>query len=645
MIVLNNNPLKRGVLAALALVLMASAPALAYSFSSFQDTSTNEVQGPSVGKPANITPGPYLPKGTIKLPARPENQDVNLLDDGRMPTISGEGELDTPIKRDAIIEDSLIKLDPSAMAATSEDSDAPAIFWGAYNRNAIQDFINGLHPTSPLPSIHNLAENFVLRSQILPVPTGDESISEFVAARLSALRRFGNGPAYVSLINRLPKDRDWSELARFMAEAALVSGKLMQACTIAAEQRHEKSDPYWLKINALCYALDGNRSGVDFQIGILEETTTVSPVFYKLIDQLLIEAEQNSASNDNEPHTSMSAIDIYEPFPVVILEAVMARLTGATISNLSPENADPLAIPILISQPGLNRQARIELVALGVKQNWLELDLLKEFVETLDISADEEALAYRLYDTDSHFLIDLALARQMANRDNPLDDRMQAFKLAADRAARNNTTAGLAELHLSLIADIVPSGKMLPYAAAIGRLSLLTGNYDLASRWFSLARSLPQGSDSASDRSLLSLWPLMVVAGHDNDIPKVTETSLWIWWSALGDDESRFDKANRLFSVLEGLSYTVPEKAWGWLEAGPSAVSGKAIAPAHWRRFLIAAAQGQQTNFQLSLLPLFENDEAVEPALLGSVIGSLNVRGERKLARSLALESLLHAGL
>lgn len=648
MIALSNKLMQYGVLVALILVFMASAPSWGAGLSPYQDTNDDK-QVPSVGQPVNITPGPYVPKGSIKLPPRPtyvlRDQDGNTLGEGTNPLVSGEGTLTTPITRDPVIENNLIKLDPSAMAATSEDSDVPAIFWGAYNRETIKSFISSLHPSGPLPTIHKLAENFIRRSQILPTPTQDEEISSFVMARLSALRRFGNNAAYVSFINRLPKDRDWSSLARFSAEAALVSGKLIQACTLAAEQRNETSDPYWLKINALCYALDGNRSGVDFQIGVLEETTTISPIFYKLIDQLLIEAEQNAESVGDESNATMSSIDIYEPFPVSILEAVMARLTGATISNLSPENPDPLAIPILISQPGLNRQARIELVALGVKQNWLKLDLLKEFVETLDISADEEALAYRLYDTDNHFLIDLALARQMANRENPVDDRMQAFKLAIDRAARNNTTTGLAALHLSLISDINPSRKMLPYAAAIGRLSLLTGNYGLASRWFSLTRSLPQGSNSASDTSLISLWPLLLVAGHDGDIPQVNEAILWSWWSAHADDESRFDKGNRLFSVLEGLSYTIPEKAWGWLEEGPSAVSGKAIAPAHWRRFLIAASKGQQVDIHLSLLPLFENDEAVEPALLGSIVGNLNARGEEKLARAIALESLLHAGL
>lgn len=645
----------------LALVMIASAPSTANNLPLYQDTdhqdsgdkksakekpSSKNVHGPSVGKPANIIPGPYLRKGSIKLPPRPahleDNQDANEFGDVQ---VSGEGELQTPIKRDAIIEDALIQLDPSGIAATSEDAIAPALLWGAHSRETIQAFINGLHPSGPLPTIHKLAENFIRRGQILPAPKRDDAIPQFIKTRLSALRRFGDGSTYVSLINRLPKDRDWSALSRFSAEAALVSGKLLQACTVAAEQRSESSEAYWLKMNALCYALDGNRAGVDFQIGVLEETTTISPVFYKLIDQLLIEAEQDSNSDASAPDSNMSALDIYEPFPVSILESVMARLTGASISDLSPEQPDPLAIPILISQPGLNREARVELVALGVKQNWLKLDVLKEFVETLDISTDEEALAYRLYDTDSGFLIDLALARQMANRDNSIDDRMQAFKLATDRAARNNTTAGLAKLHLALISDIAPSGDMLSYAAAVGRLSLLTGNYDLASRWFALARALPVGSNASSDTSLISLWPLMVVAGYDSDIPDVTEAILWNWWTAHADDESRFDKANRLFSVLEGLSYNIPEQAWGWLEAGPSAVSGKAIAPAHWRRFLIAAAEGPQIDLHLSLLPLFENDEIVEPALLGSVIGSLNGRGEKRLARDLALESLLHAGL
>ncbi len=637
---------------ALALALLMSAPSLANILPSYQDradqkeTPVNEEQGPSVGKPANIIPGPYLHKGTIKLPPRPEQtyQDDAFGEDAEQTNL-GEGELDKSINRDDIIGDNLIQLDPSGIAATNEDSALPAIVWGATSREDIQAFINGLHPSGPLPSIHKLAESFIRRRQILPVPVQDEDISYFIETRLSALRRFGNGPAYVSLVNRLPKDRDWSTLSHFRAEAALVSGNLMQACAIAADERNETSEPYWLKINALCHALDGKRTGVDFQIGLLEEITTLSPVFYKLIDQLLIESERTSASGKNIVSTSMSPININEPFPVSILEAVMAQLTGATIMDLSPEYPDPLAIPILISQPGLVREARIELVALGVKQNWLTLEVLKEFVETLDISIEEEDLAYRLYDTDNRFLIDLALARQMANRDNSIDDRMQAFKLATERATRNNTTTGLAKLHLALISDITPSSKLLAYAAAIGRLSLLTGNYELATRWFSLARALPAGSDVSSDTSLIALWPLMVVSDHDRDIPTVTEASLWLWWSALRDDQNRFDKANRLFSVLEALSYTIPEKAWDWLETGPSAVSGKAIAPAHWRRFLIAAADGEQVDLHLFLLPLFENDELIEPALLGSVIGNLYERGEKRLARDLALESLLHAGL
>ncbi len=646
MTVLKNNNISWALI---GLAFMVSAPALAGGLSPYQEADPKNAQKdnplPSVGKAANIVPGPYMPKGTVKLPARPLASAAHQDSDVMPSTISGRGTLETPLKRDAVIEDALIQLDPSGIAASEEDALKPAIFWGSYNRKTIQGFISTLHPSGPLPTIHALAEDFVRLGQILPAPLEDDDVSQFIKVRISALRRFGNGSAYVSLINRLPKDRDWSQISRSIAEAALVSGKLVKACSIAAEQGNATSDLFWLKMNTLCYAMDGNRSGVDFQIGIMEEIASISPVFYKLTDQLLIEAEQSSARKDDQNLTGMTPLDIYEPFPVAILEASMARLTGARISDLAPEAPDPLALPMLISQPGLSREARIELVALGIKQNWLKPDLLKEFVKTLDISVDEEALAYRLYDSDDRFLIDLALARQMAKADNTLEDRMQAFKLGAERAARNNTTAGLAELHLSLIEDITPNKDLISYATTVGRLSLLTGNYDLAANWFSLARAHPAGNNAVSDKELITLWPLLVVAGKDDNLPAVNDATLWKWWSAMASDEDRFDKANRLFTVLEGLGYDVSETVWGWLEAGPSAVNGKAISPAHWRRFLIAYDQGQQIDIHLSLIPLFENDETIEPALLGSVIGYLHDYGEKQLARDIALESLLHAGL
>lgn len=639
---------------ALALAILVSAPAVSPPAFALQDADSDkaaqekakkETKGPSVGEPASIIPGPYFKKGTITLSARPKkNQDGNIQEGEETPR-SAFGIDDDLYTREAIEEGALVQLDPSGIAATDEDALEPPIFWGNHDRSKIAGFINGLHQSGPLPTIHKLAENFARKGQILPAPQSDEEVDQFLKARLSALRRFGDGSAYVSLINRLPKDRDWSRLARYRVEAALVTGKLMEACTIAAEQSNITSEPYWLKINALCYAVEGNRAGVDFQIGILEETTTISPVFYSMIDQLLIEAEEEKANAGGDAITNIAPTEIYQPFPVSILEASMARLTEAIISDLSPKDPDPLAIPMLISQPGLNREARVELVELGVRQNWLTVDVLQEFVATLDISVDEEALAFRLYDTDDRFLIDLALARQIANKENSIDDRMQALELATARAARNNTTAGLAKLHLALIKDIIPSSEMLPYAVTIGRLAMLTGNYSIAERWFSLIRSLPAGSDDTSDEALVSLWPLMVVAGHTNNLPPVNDTILYHWWSALGESGDRFDKASRLFSIFEGLGYPITEKAWGWLEDGPSGVAGKAISPAHWRRFLIASNSGQPMDIHLSLLPLFENDETVEPALLGSVIGTLTALGDDRLARDLALESLLHAGL
>lgn len=632
----------------------------------------NRQLGPAITAPKSILPQPFLPKGTIAVPPAPVVEeaadteaaqvpdaasDLGSTDDGQLAT--AEPDAGAPVQEitvpdtdqrpatenpqvepdsaDDLLEASnLEELDPSGISLLPAEEAFSSDLWENYSRGAIARRLADFQYPGTSPALKALANKLALSGVLVDEPTSDADITSFIEARLDLLEALGNAKGYAELLLALPASHDWSPLARHFANAYLIDGKITDACDLANQQREQDTDPYWLKLIAFCDAASGNRAGVDFQLGILEEITRVEPSFYMLIDQILVEAEQPPGAVLPAPVTMPSAIRID------VLEATMARLARVKIEQLGTEGVNPLAVEMMIGLPGVLAEAKTDLIGLAVRRGWINGDMFALYARTVEATEEAVITAENMAEADSSFLVDATFAKAAVMSTDPAVKAEALARVWSRLEAQNYRVLGARGLY-ALLGEDVPAPNAT--AAVLARSAIAAGNYVLADEWFRALRSQSVGADGDVDAQLLDLVPLMAL-GSGSDL-SLNAALLQRWWDAQADNEKRYEQANLLFTLLEALGREVSEDAWAWLEAGPVTLAGSSTAPAQWRRFLLAARSADKPALLAALFRLFSDGgpATVSSSLAGSVVGTLVAQGFEQEAKAIATEMLIGQGL
>jgi len=636
-------------------------------------------QGPAIGKPISILPHPYVPKGSILVPPAPmgdiQASDNALLEQGATGEIDenaaslqpqgqdGSSELalarlqgqlannlgavsaaDEPSaeavqsSEGAVLEGAaLAQLDPSGVAVAGQAARYADGFWQGYSRAQIALRFAEYAETSGSPALTYIANKIVLSGAVLDAPVDDADIIAFVEARLALLMQLGNVDGYVGLLATLPGSHDWSPLARHFANSYLLQGKIGDTCSLAAEERENNDDAYWLALVAFCEATRGNRAGVDFQLGILEEVSDVQPIYYQLIDQILVEAEQPPGA------VLPATVTLPSSLRIGLLEATMARLARVNVPELALEDVNPLAVGMMLALPGVSADARTSLMGMALQSGWADGQLMASFARSIIVTDEEREAALQMQTQDDRFTIDAVLA-SVASQPADGAAREAALNMAWDRALRQNYAAVAGEGLIALVGDLHPNAQV--GGGVLARAALISGDTALAQRWFTALRSQSEGANADADKALLSLAPMMALAGTDY-APTLSPALLQRWWLAQAERPDRFERANLLFTVLEALGDTIGDQAWVWLEAGPAAFGGAVPAPAQWRRFLIAAQNGDRPQALAFAFKLLSDGgiSGVSASLAGSLVGTLREMGLENEARMIATEILISQGL
>ena len=620
---------------------LATTLALSLALSFCVGTSVFAMQDNST-KPQDIKPAPYMPKGAIKLPNKPEATKQKLkigetsLDGGAV-TLDPIGAIIEGQDLDLLVN-SLGEPDPSGVAATETDPQFAARLWGDNSRGDIIALLSRFETALGSYAVNKRAQA-VLRAPVsLERPENDEGVSDLMQARLAAMKRMNDNEGYIALLSNLAADVNWQGLALHQTTAALAAGRTADACMTASNYDAMSDVDFWLKLKAFCSAVDGNRTAVDFNLAVLEETTEISATYYQLIDAILIEAEQ---SPNRAPDNFDNAPIVYD-LPLSLLEVTMARVTGSKIESILFNNADPLAVPALLSQAGLSERATTLLVESALTNGWGDAKNLQQYLPKPEPEMDMEEVAVDPGDVDGteidtanvDNIVDTALSQTVDDSPVPASGEDFSEALVADGA--------LTDITVEQPAVIIEEG---PAPLNVIREAMRRGDNEVALATFRSARAMPVGQKPSADLALIETWPLMQVFESPTNSNTLSLTALTLWWQTKVDDEARFDKALTLFSTLEGLGYIVPDDAWIWLEDGPVTTGRRAISGAHWRRFLIAARSEAKAELYAALMPLFASSDPLDPTLAGSVLATLVANDETELAKDIGLEILVQAGL
>ncbi|MCJ9430487.1 hypothetical protein [Kordiimonas marina] len=631
-------------------------------------------EGPAIGAPKSILPKPFVAPGSVKVPPAPasaatpdmaaagqaQTADQQAgqqtgqppVQDQAVAPAQAETETGTPISDEPLVEGSLSTLDPSGvsvLSGTVADGTQPvaaatvvgypATFWQGYSRSQVETALKAVVKAAASPESRQIADRLVRSPMALPAPQNDADITSFIATRLDLLEQLGDVDGYVALIDALPKGRDWTALARHITNADLLEGRLPDACSRAEAVRATDSNPYWVRMAAFCHAANGDRTGVDFQLGILEEVTKVPKSFYQLMDRILVEAEQPKGT------VLPPASALGEPLRVDLLEMAMARLAKVKVAALSLEDVNPLAVHGTLALPGVDQGAKADLMSLALQKGWVGGQAFADFARAFQPTDADRAELTGETEGDQ-FITDVVLAHTAATAANA-PDRVAALKKAWDRAVRVERVLAEAPGLYRLTADMIASPDDGAAAPALARAAMLDRANPEKGGWFRLMRATPQDAEGQLGDALINTWPLMLVATGDSSLPPITLDRLHSWWLAQGNEPTRFGRASLMFTILDALGYTVPDTAWSWLEAGDVHTEHTAPSAAIWRRLLVAGAEGNKPQVLETALKLISDGgpSAVSPALAGSLIATLRSAGFEKEARALATEMLVAWGL
>ncbi len=672
-------------------------------------------QGPSIGAPTSILPKPLVAKGSVPVPlpvpqdavadenipktevdiptnegvgpsgtvGQPDGDEnrsiggIQLLGERQDPTDAGAEQTPDggpgpdggtgPDAVGGIQEGSLERIDPSGLAVQGLANSIETV-WQGYGRAEIKIFLDRLAQPSFSPALTRLAGSIAGSGFSLPAPSGQDDIIKIIEARLGVFEASANATAYVNLIEGLPSDVDWSALSRHFVRAHLLKSELTDACLIAEAERERDVDPYWLRLAAFCMAATGNRIGVDFQLGILEETTQIEPIFYQLLDQILIEAEQPPGAVLSE------RISIEGALQADVLTVAMARLARAKVTAIAAKGLNPLAIPLLLENPSLSIEAQSMLVAFLIERGIGSGEAMAAFARSITLQDGEAQAALSFAAQAAQILADQGPIDAVADRTQLIvatpdaevpvvdENRLQTTLLALiagagteaqkipalnyfwQRATDNGKQAAFAPV----IAALTQPGGFAELAdltadlrANLARSATLSGNEQRANDWSRGLRTSVAGQNLEVDKALIALWPLLAVG--EDQLAVNSANRLALWWQQQVAGPQAFERANLLFSVMDAAGGAVPEGLWLTIADGPTAFEGVMISPALWRKFEINVQREDPLAALSSLYQLLSEVSPADlpPAISGVLISGLKRLGFEDTAKTLALEILI----
>ena len=612
--------------------------------------------------PTSILIGPYLPAGSITLPDLSAEEPAPA---SAQPEAGGaeaaEGE---------IAVDRLAALDPSSIGAWS-DARIPALpvtMWDGTPRAALTLLLPRLPVASALPSARALARRLLLSPARVPEGDGEGDPSPLVL-RLTALARGGALDDLLALASRIPAAAMSEEIERLKADALLVRGDYAAACELARAAVGRSGAAYWLKLLALCEALDGNRAGTDFRLNLLADADESDPVFARLVELLLSEIE--GSATEAAP-ALLEGVETLDP-----LLFALARLARVPIPPELVLSAPPLVLGTALELPGFSPRLRLDLAlralrlglidgidfapilaampfddallalppaaladpAPGAESDGLEADPLLAPEDLAAAGAPERPPL-----PEGPELIALLFQQAVAAAEP--GEKMRIMDLALDKAAAAGLRLPVAEALVVPLSALRPVPALAGHADLAVRISLAAGRSDDARTWYEAARTAAAAGNGEASAALARLWPLLLVGNGDGAVA-YSDHLLELWWQGRQglDEATRLARGDLLFALLGELGYAVPDTLRTAVLAAPAR---PAASPAInlWRDLILAAHQRRVGGVVLDALVGLGSEGARtrDPSFLATAVAALKAVGLERDARQLALEALIDTG-
>lgn len=461
----------------------------------------------------------------------------------------------------------------------------------------------------------------------------DDDGSALAALRIELLAASGDYAAVANLLKFVPRSADKGIYDRVRVEAELLAGNVRQACRMVRNRlglAGGSGETIWQMIMAFCLALDGQSAQVELYEQLLYENGVEDEAYFTLLAGL--------NSGEAEPVDNIAHA---QPLHLAMLRAARRAIPASTLKN-----ATPVVLRAIATSPNAPRAMRLEAAERAEAMGTLTTDVLRRVYASIPFSAEQNADAVALAERQPGPSA-AAILFQVAQIDAQVEGRAKALMAAWRNGRRSGRYMTSVRVNLPMVQAIRADADLAWFAASAGRALLAAGERDAARAWLMAVVEPARAGRVDATAAMLALAPLLYVTANnvpDQELDAIMVKVLTGWWQGevANSSAERYQRALRLFGLLEALGRDVSEQLWLPLfdapdreirQASPSLLLGLARAAADGRRGEVVL---------LSLLLLGNSGPAMSDSLtLGRVVDALGSVGLVKDAGAVAFEGLL----
>lgn len=651
-------------LAVFLIALLAASPVWAQS------------QSPATGAPVDLSAPPRsleAPQATDTQPPAAAGDSTGsgprrLVPAQRAPQPSAESEAERRARllgltgKSGIEVDGLTKIDDESVGVLSTNEGGFGLdMWQGVTRREAVGLVDDLPGRLSSAALREAAVLMLLSRTKAPVAV-DEAAPSLLAARARALIRMGDVDNAERLVTAAPRQGRPSGLDVVDARVQVVKFNNARACGLARNSEARPENDFWQRLLIYCDALDGKAEAVNFGVSLLREVAGDDPALVLLADAIVTKQQIQLDKIDN-------------PTPIHV---AMSRAAKVKLPPNIAESDDPLVLHAAAIAPNLTVGGRIEAAERAVPMGAIGAGALRELYQQVTFQDSDLSNALTRAQEIGGAAA-RALLYQAAVKQNIPSARAEIIAAAFDVAREDGRYRATVEAFRPLIDRLPPSPEMVWFALTGVRAYLNLGDVVGTDRWLALLRASATVRDE-SKLALARVQPLARLLGAgDKSAP--LENMLADWQGTLGDGPD----VSQLRALVNGMFLAVgedlPAGAWEGIAAGEPK-NQVMPSPVVWFKFrdamravtrnlpaeepLVIGSAGlsgvtrvsQSGNAERNVPPGAAKAMAYALQAVGhgaageqsvsvtyEVVGALRGLGFERLARELAVETLLKAGL
>ncbi len=497
--------------------------------------------------PRGLSPAQINPVEENAVTAAPQSQEEVLPDQVGKPqgprvTVSG-----------------LAPIDPSGAGLIGQGSGGFAsTLWSGSPRTAIVTRISQLPAAPNSPVMQSLLRRVLLSGANPPNGVTPEGEPSMLAQRLGRLVAGGRVNEATTLGAQSARDDGFAR--QMWAEALLLQAREQDVCGEATPLRQSSGEPFWLKLRAYCYLVEGNAPAAVLTLDVMREHNIEDEAFYALAGAL---ADGSVAKVTAIPAPSGVHMALLAKANVPVPAALAAWLPA---SALISQSAD-VGLKLVAFE-------RAAVAGLVPAEQLVEAYQAEAF--TADQYDDPEEWSKKLTPSRANALYFQAIIR----RTRPAA-RAAAFAAALDRADSQNRFALFAQISRGLVKQIPAVAETSWLAPQAVRVLLYNGDAKHVGLWLTILQS----PTDAATVNAIQMQAAFAYPSTENQA-RMPAAMTWLGLNALkpsGSKDWLMARATREIPLLAALGYTIPPEAQ-WAVSGsstgvvPSGASAEALA-------------------------------------------------------------------